>query len=145
MYSPRASGRSKTLGTFSLTPLTVTNVSRRPTLTFSPEATETATRRSSPTTRPSRSTSSRVSRLIVGAEPSSNLPGTTMMMFEPRPSTCCSTSCLAPAPSATRTTTAATPMTTPSMVRALRSLLATQRAQRDPERLAGLIRGPRGA
>ena len=34
-------------------------------------------------------------------------------------------------------TTAATPMTTPSMVSALRSLLATQRAQRDAERLAG--------
>ena len=44
MYSPRASGRSKTLGTFSLTPLTVTKASRRPTPTVSPEATDTATR-----------------------------------------------------------------------------------------------------
>ena len=84
----------------------------------------TATRRLSPTTRPSRSTSSRVSRLTDGAEPNSNLPGTTMMMLEPSPSTWSSTSCLAPLPRATRTTTAATPITTPSMVSALRSRLA---------------------
>ncbi len=44
MYSPRASGRSNTLGTLSLTPLTVTNASRRPTPTVSPDATDTATR-----------------------------------------------------------------------------------------------------
>ena len=36
---PRASGRSKTLGTFSLVPLTVANASRAPTRTVSPDAT----------------------------------------------------------------------------------------------------------
>ena len=46
------------------------------------------------------------------------------MMFEPSPSTCDSTSCFAPLPIATRTTTAATPMITPSIVRRLRNRLA---------------------
>src|ERR1051326_6458688 len=50
-------------------------------------------------------------------------------MFEPRPSTSDVTSCLAPPPMATSTTTAATPITTPSIVSSERSLLA-RRASR---------------
>src|ERR1041384_7278468 len=45
-------------------------------------------------------------------------------MFEPRPSTSDVTSCLAPPPMATSTTTAATPITTPSIVSSERSRLA---------------------
>ena len=46
------------------------------------------------------------------------------MRLEPRPSTWDSTSSRAPLPTATRITTAATPMTTPNMVSPLRSRLA---------------------
>ena len=135
--APRASGRLKTYGTFSLVPLTVANTS----------AAADADRLSG---RHRRRDRTRIadhpaeqldvveasSRLTLGAEPNSNRPGSTKMRFEPSPSTWLSTSCLAPLPIATRTTTAPTPMMTPSIVSALRSRLARKRLQRDPERLA---------
>jgi hypothetical protein len=121
-YSPRATGRTKTRETAAFVPLTVAKAERVPKRTVSPEARLTAT--SWPVARRSRSASPSSSRLFVGAEPNSSRPGTTMIRLEPRPCTCCSTSRFAPVPMATSTTTDATPMTTPSMVSALRNPLA---------------------
>ena len=77
MYSPRASGRSNTSGTFSLTPLTVANdlALRRP-ATVSPrrDRRRDAGRGRRPRGRAG-STSSSCSRLTDGAEPNSNSPG----------------------------------------------------------------------
>src|SRR5690242_12906618 len=123
-YVPRARVRTKTLGVLSVTPLTVANVCTFPERTVSPDATVAATRFRSPTILATSSTSSRLSREIVGADPKLTWPGTTTSRLEPRPSTCCSILFLVPVPMATRITTAATPMITPSMVRPLRSRLA---------------------
>ncbi len=59
------------------------------------------------------------------------LPGSTIMMFEPRLLIWSSTSARAPAPIATIAITAATPMKMPSMVSALRSGLARSACSAD--------------
>ena len=144
-YVPRAMSRTNTFGVVSSTPLTLVNRLRVPARTVSPDEVATATRLRSPTIRVTASTSSRRSRETVGAAPKSTRPGTMSSRLEPSPSTCCSTVCLAPVPIATRITTAATPMMTPSIVSPLRSRLARSASTRHPPRLgeASRVLGPR--
>src|SRR6266511_440636 len=121
---PRSTVRSKTKGMVSLVPFRFTCARRGPTRASSPEATVAATRSGSPTASPMRRTSSRVRRERAGAEPMEKSPGATNRMLEPSDSMPEVTSLRAPLPIATSSTTLVTPITTPSMVRPDRSLLA---------------------
>ena len=71
-------------------------------------------------------------------------PGMTSSRFEPSARICSSTRACAPAPTAIITITAPTPMTMPSMVSALRSLLtaSARRAMRSSERARSFMRRP---
>ena len=135
--------RTNTCGVVSRTPSTLVNFLAVPARTVSPDCTVAVIRSRSPTMRCTASTSDSCSRDTVGAEPNCTFPGTTMSRFDPRPSTCDSTSCLAPVPMATSTTTAATPITTPSMVSPLRNRLARNASSATRQASASLIAHPR--
>src|SRR6266540_2610729 len=139
---PRSTVRSKTKGMVSLVPFRFTCARRGPTRASSPEATVAATRSGSPTASPMRRTSSRVRRERAGAEPMEKSPGATNRMLEPSDSMPEVTSLRAPLPIATSSTTLVTPITTPSMVRPDRSLLAWSASHASRTASVSLTGGP---
>src|SRR5690606_9100801 len=139
---PRDRSRTNTWVVVSSTPSTLVNRLAVPARTISPDPTCTATRSRSPTTLTTASTSAMDNRDRVGAAATVVSPGKTSSRLEPSPSTRRSTSYLAPVPIPTSTTTAATPMRTPSTVSPLRSRLARSASAATRHASASLIAAP---
>src|SRR5947199_5742183 len=137
--------RVNTEGVVSRTPATLVNLLFTPARTVSPEDSVAATRSRPPATREIASMSAMLIGDTVGALPKDTFPGTTSSRLEPSPWTCDSTSCLAPVPMATSTTTAATPMTTPRMVSPLRNRLARKASSATRHASSSLTGSPPGS